>query len=146
MSEREEYLVRGALLQCDKGSHPRRLNLPQCHGVYAMEHPMIQEKDCVPVDNISYFGVCRAETPPKDAEEILLDAYVPEGEVSTGKEVQGLRCSPDIVGNWRNCHETTKIKGEERAATTASYLVCNCGGIIQPLTSGQEYEDKKKGE
>lgn len=146
--EKEEYLVRGALLYCKKGSHPRRLNLPQCHGIYVMGHPVIQEMDCVPVENISYFGVCQADTPPEGAEEVLMDVYVPQGEESTGEEIQGPRCSPDIVGKWRSIHAPTKIKGEEQAVTTQSYLVCNCGGIIEPLTSGQEYEDEEssKGE
>lgn len=141
-SENEEYLVRGALLYCNQGSHPRRLNLPECHGVYVMEHPVIQETDCKAGDNISYFGICNSSTPPENSEEILLDAYVSEGQTSTGQEVQGLRCCPDVVGNWRNCYQPTKLKGEKSAVTTSSYLICNCGGIIQPLTSGQEYEQK----
>lgn len=141
----EEYLVRGALIACSCGSHPRRLNLPQCHGVYALDHPVIHENDCVVGDNISYFGVCLGETPPSGAEEILLDAYVPEGQESTGEEVQGPRCTPEIIGGWNSVKESTKVSGEARAATTSSYLVCRCGGILFPVTSGQEYEDKGGG-
>lgn len=140
--ENQEYLVRGAMLYCTKGSHPRKLNLPQCHGFYVNGHPVIRDTDCVPVENISYFGVCQANTPPDGAEEILLDVYVPEGEESTGEEIQGLRCCPNINGKWRNLHMPTKIKGEEHAVTTNSYLACSCGGLISPLTSGQEYEDE----
>ncbi len=32
--DEKEYLVRGALLSCREGSHPRRLNLPEAHGVF----------------------------------------------------------------------------------------------------------------
>ena len=28
-----------------------------------------------------------------------------------------------------------------KAVTMDSYLICACGGIIKPKTSGQEYED-----
>jgi len=136
----EEYLVRGAMLVCNCGSHPRRLNLPTCHGVYVLEHPVIREDDCEPVKNISYFGVCQGETPPDGAEEILLDKFVPEGEQSTGEEVQGPRCTPDILEKWRSTKESTKISGTETAVTTNSYLVCRCGGLIQPITSGQEFK------
>lgn len=139
--EDEEYLVRGALLKCNCGSHPRRLNLPQCHGVYVLDHPVISEYDCVPENNISYFGVCQAETPPSGSEEILLDEFVQEEQQSTGKEVQGLRCVPEIHGKWENTNKATKISGNGTAVTTNSYLVCTCGGLIEPVTSGKECED-----
>ena len=105
--EDKEYLVRGALLRCSKGSHPRRLNLPTSHGVYSKEHPIIR-KDDYKEENISHFGVCQSSTPP-------------EG------------CIPNITGEW------STVNGQ--AVTMDSYLVCNCMGTIEPLTSGQEYED-----
>lgn len=139
-SEKEEYLVRGALLECSKGTHPRRLNLPESHGVYVLGHPVIHEKDCVPEENISYFGVCLSDTPPEGAEEVIIEGYAND-ETGGTEEVQGLRCCPDILSNWKCCHAPTKLTGDEPVATINSYLVCNCKGIISPLTSGQEYED-----
>ncbi|BCJ92611.1 hypothetical protein acsn021_01800 [Anaerocolumna cellulosilytica] len=139
--EEESYLVRGAMLYCNCGSHPRRLNLPKCHGVYVLNHPVIREDDCEPGKNISYFGVCLGETPPAGAEEILLDQYVPEGETGTGEEIQGPRCAPDIIGKWRSTNEATCVSGDGTAVTTNSYLVCRCGGLIQPITNGHEYEE-----
>lgn len=58
MGEEKEYLVRGALLSCDFGSHPRRLNLLKSHGIYIKDHPMIMDSDCIVDENITYFGVC----------------------------------------------------------------------------------------
>lgn len=136
-----EYLVRGAQLYCDKGSHPRRINLPKSHGVYLNENALIRKNDCKGETNISFFGICSSETPPDGAEEILLAGYVPEGANEEASDVQGLRCTPDIIGMWRNVKSDTEITGSFPAVTTASYLICNCGGIIQPLSSGQEYED-----
>ena len=52
------YVVRGALLFCNHGSHRRRLNLPRCHGVYALKHPVMFKPDCVVDVNIPSFGVC----------------------------------------------------------------------------------------
>lgn len=137
----EEYLVRGALITCSCGSHPRRLNLPQSHGVYVLDHPLIHEEDCVVGENISYFGVCQGDTPPSGSEEILLDEYVGEGQESTGAEVQGPRCSPEIVGKWKSVKETTKLSGENNMVTTNAYLVCRCGGLVYPITSGIEFEE-----
>lgn len=133
MSEEKQYLVRGALLVCDKGSHPRRLNLPKSHGAYVLEHPMINEDDCG-TDNISYFGVCCAGTPPKGAETVNLVSYGEDAENKDAKTVQGPKCCPDIIGKWNALHGGV--------VTTDSYLICNCGGIITPETSGQEYNDK----
>ena len=35
----------------------------------------------------------------------------------------------------------TKLAGETSAVTTDSFLICQNGGLITPITSGQEYED-----
>lgn len=127
-----QYLVRGAMLVCNKGSHPRRLNLPKSHGLYVLDKPLINENDCGE-DNISYFGVCSSETPPKGAETVNLIAYGEDADKRDAKKVQGLKCCPDIVGKWSDVHGQT--------VTTNSCLVCACGGLITPATSGQEYSD-----
>lgn len=131
-TENKTYLVRGALLACDKGSHPRRLNMPMSHGMYVDGHPLALESDCGS-DNISYFGVCSSDTPPRDAETARLAGYVMEGSGDTAEPVQGPKCCPDILEKWCSAH------GE--SLTSDSYLVCNCGGVISPITSGQEYHD-----
>ena len=41
------YVVRGALLRCQFGSHCKKLNLPRCHGVYARKQPMAHKNDCI---------------------------------------------------------------------------------------------------
>lgn len=106
MKEEKEYLVRGALLSCDMGAQPKRLNLLTSHGVYIKDHPMIMEDDCAVNVNIMPFGVCKNT---------------------------GCPCVPSLIGKWQ-C-----LKGN--AVTTDSYLVCACGGLIQPESSGQEFGD-----
>lgn len=136
------YLVRGALLQCDCGTHPRRLNLPACHGFYTQEHPVIQEEDCKVEININYFGICTAATPPAEAEQVILEAFTPPGGTK-GPDIQGSKCSPTILGTWRGTKKDTILGNESAAVTTDSFLICQNGGIISPLTSGQEYEDEE---
>lgn len=130
--DEKEYLVRGALLKCRKGSHPRRLNLPEAHGVFVDEHPQVFDEDCTN-KHISCFGVCNSGTPPKGAKIVRFAGYAPEGSGGAAEDVQGKECTPDIIGQWKSPY------GE--AVTMDSYLICACGGIIEPLTSGQEYED-----
>jgi len=137
-----EYLVRGAMLYCDKGTHPRRLNLPKGHGVYFKGKPAIRKDDCVAGDHVTYFGVCTSDSPPNGAEEVLLSGYVLKGESpDTVEDVCGMKCSPEIVGEWRSVNKRANITGEIAAVTTDSYLVCACGGLIKVATSGQEYSD-----
>lgn len=137
-----EYLVRGAMLYCDKGSHPRRLNLPKCHGVYFKGKPAVRKDDCVAEDNITYFGVCTSDSPPDKAEEVVLSGHVLKGESPDRvKDACGMKCSPDIIGEWRAVNKRANITGEFAAVTTDSYLVCSCGGLIKAATSGQEYQD-----
>lgn len=126
------YLVRGALLVCDCSTHPRRLNMPKSHGMYVDNHPIAIDTDCVE-ENISYFGVCQSKTPPKGVETVRLAGYVMEGATGNAEPVQGPKCKPDIVGKW--------CQPYGQSLTSESYLVCNCGGVIYPITSGQEYQD-----
>lgn len=60
------YLVRGAELYCNCGTHIRKLNLPICHGVYTNGRPMMHEEDCEVGDdkNIPSFGICQSEENP----------------------------------------------------------------------------------
>lgn len=151
-----EYLVRGAKLVCNCGSHKRMLNLPECHGVYIGENPMVHENDCVQginrQGNISWFGICRSERcqelPGQKVCYELTEENSADGTV--GETEPGKKCQPIIVGVWQDVYEKTKIvdcwdgEGEDEeelcSLTTGSFLVCNYGGIIQPVTSGQEYE------
>ena len=145
------YLVRGARLACQCGSHVRSLNQPKCHGVYATGHPMIHELDCNVGDteHITFFGVCVSSTPPPGAPTVTYKkvAYDDYGEIAETEEdlgvITGPKCMPDIIGKkWNDTWILTRIvdngnkdpidaekdkddatKGYP-AATVASYLLC----------------------
>lgn len=153
----EEYVVRGALLKCSHGSHHRKLNLPKCHGVYIGQNPVMHSGDCnAGIDamvkndiNITSFGVCNGtNSKPTDtdpnislAKEVLDENGHPmPGEISDAV-VRGVQCKACIQnGTWENAHKSTKI-GEDGhyALTTNSFLVCQHGGVIMIVTSGQEH-------
>ena len=135
-----EYLVRGALLACQYGSHPRKVNLPKCHGIYIEDKPMIREDDCVVDENISYFGICACETPPPNAETISVVPYSEDG--SAAGTITGKKCCPRIIGKWRGINKKVNVSGVAHGVSTDSFLVCQCGGLIQPLSSGQEYKEE----
>lgn len=150
-----EYLVRGAKLNCRCGSHIRMMNLPVGHGVYIGENPMVHEYDCVQginrEGNISWFGVCTAERSYELPGDDVCYQLTPDNNVKglEGETEPGKKCQPHIVGVWQDVCDKTKIvdkwdgdiEGEEElcSLTTGSFLVCNYGGIIEPVTSGQEY-------
>lgn len=150
-----EYLVRGAKLRCRCGSHIRMLNLPECHGVYIGENPMVHEYDCIQgtnkQGNISWFGICQSErSQDLPGEDVCYEFTEENRAYETSEEtVTGKKCQPIIVGVWQDVYDKSKIvdqwegevEGEELCSlTTGSFLVCNYGGIIEPITSGQEYE------
>lgn len=160
-SQKEEYLVRGALLRCRYGTHARRLNLPQCHGVYIGMHPMMCATDCKAGDsqNITFFGVCKAPIPPPTGIVTYMND-VPR--TSTGEKcgeapsgiVTGHKCMPVIVKEiWQGTNPKTKIvvsqpvsdvgdpPSAEDSLTNLSFLICQCGGLIEPYNSGQNYEN-----
>ena len=151
------YLVRGAVLRCEYGSHQRKLNLPICHGVYTSTmHPLVHEMDCVVGDhaNISTYGICSSPQNTQKGAKVTLIS-------ENGANITGRPCTPVIVGGkWLNGHPHTKIaknrsnaKGSNprsrtyySALTTDSFLLCACRGLIKPMTSGQENTESVKTE
>ena len=128
MSEQNYYIVRGAKMVCDKGTHPRKINLPNSHGSYANEKPMMNKKDNVVNKNISYFGICTGDCPSSD------DIYL---ITEDGRTVNGKKCQVTILKEWLKTKEDTLVKGED-ALTTDSFLVCKYGGKITFISNGQE--------
>ncbi|SFR88995.1 DUF4280 domain-containing protein [Anaeromicropila populeti] len=145
--EKEKYLVRGAMMHCSCGSHYRRLNLPECHGVYTKERPLMNVADSLPGDalNIPTFGVCSSGKNSTGG-SVLLVADVPRdvyGRPIAGAgegNVKGTPCVPIIVSQWMCPHETT-IVGTEPAITPRSFLVCKYQGLIEVVDSGQDDEE-----
>jgi len=152
-----KYLVRGARLVCRCGTHIRKLNLPLCHGVYIGENPVMHEYDCIAGDdgNISWFGVCSAEHADDLPGEDVCYKLTEDNNVNkkTGETKPGKKCQPEIVGIWNKSYDKTQIADSWdddteilencNTLTTQSYLVCSYGGIIEPISSGQEYEMKE---
>ncbi len=150
-----EYVVRGAPIMCNCGTHSRHLDMPMSHGFYVNGKAVAFEGDRRPEENIPYFGHC--QSPCHNLTETIslrMQKNVNAEGVSLaeydGSVYEGVKCIPEINGNWENVHETTLIamdgkKGTDaavykRAVTTASFLLCKQGGTIYPLTSGQHDE------
>lgn len=148
----ENILVRGALLECDCGTHPRRMNLPKSYGSYVdeeMEHPFVSEKDCLFCTegardgNITFFGVCESENNDSpDKEEVCLRPY---GDTSTVENKIGTKCKPVIVGQWLNPVKESYVEEDGKKylkIKSQSVLICKYGGIIRVKESGQTYEEE----
>jgi hypothetical protein len=161
----ELQLVRGAMLYCTCGSHPRKLNLPVDHGIITCETPHVHERDAVtektnPVSpNICWFGHClsTSESAKRNLrKKIRLAPYVPkdnEGNfLSTPPESSSKekKCVPEFVREiWKNCNENVSISeigpfkaGEMKSyynvVTMRSYIMCIHGGMIHAISSGQD--------
>ncbi|WP_340924207.1 DUF4280 domain-containing protein [Paenibacillus sp. FSL R5-0527] len=134
MMDKYEYAVRGAKIFCECGSHVRRLNLPQSHGAFVNDKPMMNEADCVPEVNISSFGTC--DSPKNESGETV---YLISMD---GKEIQGKPCKFALLagGKWEKTKEQAKVD-EKPALTTESELHCSLGGTIRFNSSGQQEAD-----
>lgn len=157
-----EYVVRGALLKCEYGSHCRKLNLPKCHGVKIMGHPVMNDGDILAglgddsdknIINIPSFGICDSPNKGKIGEGTIdlkkdkpRDPKTGEiiGEAQDGI-ITGKRCKPEFIDNWQQSYSKTKIGNSENyAITTNSFLVCKYGGTITILNSGQQNEPSEE--
>ncbi|MEC0245991.1 DUF4280 domain-containing protein [Paenibacillus chitinolyticus] len=121
------YVVRGAYIQCQYGTHKRHINLPNSHGSYVNEKPMMNEEDFKP-DNISHFGICTSPL-NQSGETIYLIS-------ESGETISGKPCLPSILAKWTYSKETTKVAGKP-ALTTDSELHCELQGVIKFLNDGQ---------
>ena len=113
--ESTEFLVNGAVLCCSRGSDYSTLNSAD-HGVYtdSSETGALANTDDKKFDG---FVACS-----KWNDEPLV-----------GKHICRFK-----LGEWRNVRKSVTINGKY-ALDTNSYLPCKHGGIISPVTSGQEY-------
>jgi hypothetical protein len=123
------YIVRGAKMRCEKGTHARKINLPVSHGSYVKGKPMMNQGDNVVNKNISYFGICHE---CQEGEDIYLI-----GE--DGNQLPpGKKCLVQIAGEWSDTKVDTLVEGKA-ALTTDSWLVCSkYQGKIKFETNGQE--------
>ena len=124
--------------------------------------------------NIAAFGICESEGhPSKKPWWVKVGKALFQGPIGhvmdfheeeqkkiilvseDGKSnVKGYACTPCIVGTWKDVHETQKIarndtegtaEGDKLSALTMeSFLVCAYGGLIQPVTSGQDEEETEQ--
>ena len=113
--ESTEFLVNGAVLCCSRGSDYSTLNSAD-HGVYtdSSETGALANTDDKKFDG---FVACS-----KWNDEPLV-----------GKHICRFK-----LGEWKNVRKSVTINGKY-ALDTNSYLPCKHGGIISPVTSGQEY-------
>lgn len=113
--ESTEFLVNGAVLHCSHGNYYSTLNSAD-HGVYT---DISETQALANTGDKKFNGFVSCV---KWDEEPFLVKH-------------SCRCE---IGEWQNVRKNISINGKY-ALDTNSYLVCKHGGLISPVTSGQEY-------
>lgn len=108
LAEGDTYVVRGAELTCSEGTLPSSLNLPQSHGVYIKDKPVMNIADCEIDKNIGLFGFC------KKMDEV---------------------CQPELCGRWSD-GKTDLLIDNEPALLDRATLTCALGGKITIAKNG----------
>lgn len=103
------YVVRGAQAQCTAGNKTTKLNLPESHGLYVNDKPVLIDTDTVANVNVMPFGECR--------------------NIRTS-------CKLALAPCWQETQKDALIKGRP-ALLTKSMLSCALGGMILIKTDGQ---------
>jgi len=121
----QQYVLRGSILKCSKGSELSRLDMPSDHGI---DPPVALMSDCVVNVNIHPFGTCSCGTDPSNSQ-----------------------CRPVICGNWMQGPKgSLKIWNEitqeyEEAINSSALLTCLYGGLIQVAeVPRREFETSSK--
>lgn len=131
------YIVAGARMFCDKGSHFRRLDLPLCHGTYIRDIPMVNRNDSSYPDNVSMFGICVGGAQKNGTLMEYNGSNIEDLLPFEGVDfpIIGYPCIPK-VGRWLNPKDDVLVDGVP-AITTESTLVCIYGGVIGFVDDGQ---------
>jgi len=131
------YIVAGAKIFCDHGTHLRRLDLPVSHGVYIRDLAMTNEDDCQHPENIPIFGVCLSSANPH--EQMQYTGSDSEDFLYSDQDIVfpliGKKCYPEL-GKWLNAKEDVLVD-DKPALTARCTMVCRNGGIIGFATDGQ---------
>ncbi|AKG37434.1 DUF4280 domain-containing protein [Paenibacillus durus] len=132
MSSLEAYIVRGATMRCQYGTHARKINLPVSHGAYYKGKPLMNQGDYKP-ENVPHFGICASPSNPSGETIYLVSEQ--------GETIQGKPCLPVITACW-NQTKADMLVGDQPALTSASYLICQHlpEGCIYFEKTGQEDE------
>ena len=117
--ESTEFLVNGAVLCCDKGDGFAKLNSKD-HGVYTDSTETMALADEKDTSISGSFGNC----------SVLAAMLNNPSQLNVA-----CRFKPQV---WRNVRTEVEINGKA-TLDTGSYLTCLYGGVITPVTSGQEY-------
>lgn len=130
------YIVAGARIFCDQGTHFRKLDLPKCHGAYIRDRAMMNEDDCVHPDNIPTFGVCLADG--NDGEKVEYSGSGSEDLLpfeGVAFPIIGHRCNPKVC-KWMYAKEDVLVD-KKPALTAECILTCSHGGVIGFADDGQ---------
>ena len=150
------YVVRGARIFCQYGTHIRRLDMPAAHGAFIRDKAMMNEDDCkVGLDyNIAPFGGChsplnegtRVDITIGPDEEPMPNDYDPDGftEHDDGSITEGAfifpepgtvikdvkLCEPDLGDKWLDAEKETLVDGKPALTMKCSIMcsyVCTAG-------------------
>ncbi|GFN32146.1 DUF4280 domain-containing protein [Paenibacillus xylaniclasticus] len=122
------YVVRGAKMRCQYGTHARRINLPASHGAYVNGKPKMNEEDCRLTVNIPHFGICNCPNNPNTSTVYLI--------AEDGQQISGRPCEPKLPSRWSNCKEEARVGGRA-ALMSDSIIYCYYQGSITFLDDGQ---------
>ena len=145
----EEYVVDGAKLNCEFGSKLSRLVVPK-HRHIKVNGKLLANKSDVNLGQncILSFGNCSCSSSSnytfiEDASEEDI-SIIPYGRTIEHKHQRMLAadvtaCSPDVVIPWLSAKEDV-FAADIDAVLKSSWTICNRGGYITIVTSGQEEE------
>ena len=135
----EEYVTRGSVIHCDKGSKKVELDTYEDHGIFAANgKPLMTCNDCKVNQNIYSFGTCKCgniynEDLPHPSEE---------GQPDECGNVR-YKCMPVLCGKWKQkAGDLLVAEGEKfvEALRSGAFLTCIYGGKITVIEIKEEEE------
>ena len=80
LTQSYSYVLHGASAYCECGSRLARLTLPECHGTYMHDMPVMTVEDCEAKTNVKAFGFCSSLTNPDRLKAVQKVMEIVEGD------------------------------------------------------------------
>lgn len=80
LTQSYSYVLHGASAYCECGSRLARLTLPNCHGTYMHDMPVMTVEDCEAKTNVKAFGFCSSLTNPDRLKAVQKVMEIVEGD------------------------------------------------------------------
>lgn len=140
VEQRYSYVVHGGYAQCPYGTRPSRLVVPECHGTYIHDMPVMTVKDNKVIENVQPFGYCTCMDNPDRLEKVKEIMKQVNEETKLGDTIMDIAGAVGnfllfgpVMGTIKNVMDSQEDEDDEYADMLMESVTIMCEPLITQL-------------